>query len=137
MTVTPQLGSTIGRGVTIKGDIRSEEDLVIDGQVEGTLDLGQHRLVIGPNAQIRARVAAREVEVQGVVVGNIAAVERIILRQNSNVVGNLKMASVAIEEGTNFKGSIDMAPIQVKTPPVSTVVAEPPALSSTSQGVPR
>ncbi len=109
MPDTPQLGTSIGRTVTIKGDIRSAEDLLIDGQVEGTLDLGQHRLVVGPNAQVRARIAAREVEVQGVVNGNVEAVERIILRKNSKVVGDLKMAGVVIEDGASFKGNIDIA----------------------------
>ena len=117
---------TIGPHVTIKGDIRSEEDLMIDGQVEGTLDLGQHRLVVGPSAQIDARITAREVEVQGVVVGNIEAVERIILRESSKVVGDLKMAGVVIEDGANFKGSIDITQPQGATPPELTVTAKPP-----------
>ena len=130
MPVTSQLGTTIGRSVTIKGDIRSEEDLLIDGQVEGTLDLGQHRLVVGPNAQVRARIAAREVEVQGVVNGNVEAVERITLRKNSKVVGDLKMAGVVIEDGANFKGNIDITRSQVATPPPPTVIAKPSDLPS-------
>ncbi len=108
MPDTPQLGTSIGRSVTIKGDIRSEEDLLIDGQVEGSLDLGQHCLVVGPNAEIRAKIAAREVDVHGVVVGNIEAVGRIILRKNSKLVGDLKMEAVLIEDGASFKGSIEM-----------------------------
>jgi cytoskeletal protein CcmA (bactofilin family) len=130
MPVTSQLGTTIGRSVTIKGDIRSEEDLLIDGQVEGTLDLGQHRLVVGPNAQVRARITAREVEVQGVVNGNVEAVERITLRKNSKVVGDLKMAGVVIEDGANFKGNIDITRSQVATPPPPTVIAKHPDLPS-------
>ncbi len=108
---------TIGPYVTIKGDIRSEEDLLIDGQVEGTLDLGQHRLVVGLNAQIDARITAREVEVQGVMHGDVEAVERIILRKTSKVVGDLKMAGVVIEDGANFKGSIDITQPQGATSP--------------------
>ena len=126
MPGTPPLCASIGRTVTIKGDIRSEVDLLIDGQVDGTLDLGQHRLVVGPNAQVRASIAAREVEVQGVVVGNIEAVERIILRESSKVVGDLKMAGVVIEDGANFKDSIDITRPQRAVPPAPTVSAKPP-----------
>ena len=130
MPDTSQLGTAIGRAVTIKGDIHSEEDLLIDGQVEGTLDLGQHRLVVGPNAHIRANIAAREVEVQGVVNGNIVVVERIILRKTSKVVGDLKMAGVVIEDGANFKGSIDITRPQGGAPPTPTVITKPPDLPS-------
>ena len=116
---------TIGQHVTIKGDIRSEEDLLIDGQVEGTLDLGQNRLVIGANAQIRARITAKEVEVQGVLHGNVEAVDKIILRKTSKVVGDLKMAGVVIEDGANFKGSIDITRPQGTAPPAPGVIAKP------------
>ena len=122
--------SSIGPNVTIKGDILSQEDLLIDGQVEGTLDLGQHRLVVGPNAQVRASIAAREVEVQGIVNGNVVAVERITLRKNSKVVGDLKMAGVVIEDGAYFKGSIDIAQPQVAKSLAPTVIAKPPDLPS-------
>jgi len=130
MSDTLQLGTTIGRAVTIKGDIHSEEDLLIDGQVEGTLELGLHRLVVGPNAQIRATITAREVEVQGVVTGNVEAVERIILRKASKVVGDLKMAGVAIEDGANFKGMIDITRPPGAAPPVHTPTTKPPASPS-------
>ena len=125
MPGTPQLGTTIGPHVTIKGDIRSEEDLLIDGQVEGTLDLGKNRLVIGANAQIRAGIKAREVEVQGVLHGNVEAVEKIILRKTSKVVGDLKMAGVVIEDGANFKGSIDITRLQGAAPPAPGVITKP------------
>ena len=128
MPDTPQLGTSVGRSVAIKGDIHSEEDLLIDGQVEGSLDLGQHRLVVGPNAQIRAKIAAREVDVHGVVVGNIEAVERIILRKDAKVVGDLKMASIGIEDGAIFKGMIDITRPQGAAPPAPAVIAKPPDL---------
>ena len=130
MPVTSQVGTSIGRTVTIKGEIRSEEDLLIDGQVEGVLDLGQHCLVVSPNAQVRARIAAREVEVQGVVNGNVEAIERIVLRKNSKVVGDLKMAGVLIEDGASFNGRIDITRLQGGAPPAPTVIAKPPDLPS-------
>ena len=109
MPNTPQLGTIIGRSAPIKGDIRNAVGLLIDGQMKGTLDLGHHRLVVGPHAQDRGRIAAREMEVQGVVNGNVEAVERIVLRKHSKVVGDMKMPSVVIEDGANFNGRIDIA----------------------------
>ena len=132
MPVITQEGTSIGRSVTIKGDIHSEEDLLIDGQVEGTLDLGQHRLVVGPNAHIRANITAREVEVQGVVDGNVEAVERITLRKDSKVVGDLKMAAVVIEDGASLNGRIDIIRPQGAAPPTPTVIAKPPDLPRAS-----
>ncbi len=132
MPVNSHSGTTIGRSVTIKGDIRSEEDLLIDGLMEGKLDLGQHRLVVGPNAQVRAAIIAREVEVQGNVNGNVEAAERIILRKNSKLVGDLKMAGVVIEDGAYFKGSIDITRSQAAPPPAPTVVPKPSIVPSAS-----
>jgi cytoskeletal protein CcmA (bactofilin family) len=131
---TAQLGTTIGPHVTIKGDIRSEEDLLIDGQVEGTLDLGQHRLVVGPNAQIQARITAREVEVQGVMHGNVEVVERIILRKTSKVIGDLKMGGIVIEDGASFKGSIDITQPKGAALPAPAVIAKPSGSPSPSAG---
>jgi cytoskeletal protein CcmA (bactofilin family) len=121
-------GTSIGRTVTIKGEIRSEEDLVIDGQIEGRLDLGRNRLVIGPNGKVRADIGAREVDVHGVVNGNVEAAERIILRKNSKLVGDLKMTSVVIEDGAYFKGSIDITRAQEANATGPTVVPKPPTL---------
>ncbi len=109
MPTTARGSSNIGRTVTVKGDIRGDEDLQIDGQMEGRLDLGQHRLTIGPNGQVQATIRAREVDVHGIVKGNVEATERIILRKNSKLTGDLKMASVVIEDGAYFKGSVDIA----------------------------
>lgn len=128
-TVAAQGSTTIGRTVTIKGEIRSEEDLLIDGQMEGRLDLGRNRLVVGPNAKVRAAVVAREVDVQGVVNGNVEAAERIILRKDSKLVGDLKMASVVIEDGAYFKGSIDITPPQDASSSAPAAVAKLPAFT--------
>jgi cytoskeletal protein CcmA (bactofilin family) len=76
--------------------------------MEGRLDLGQNRLVIGPNATVHAEIAAREVDLHGIVNGNVVATDRVILRNNSKLVGDLKMASIVIEDGAYFKGSIDI-----------------------------
>ena len=128
--VAAPASTSIGRTVSIKGEIRSEEDLLIDGQMEGRLDLGQNRLVVGPNGKVRASIGAREVDVHGVVDGNVDAAERIILRKNSKLVGDLKMASVVIEDGAYFKGSIDITRPQgvASAAPAVAVIPKPPAL---------
>jgi cytoskeletal protein CcmA (bactofilin family) len=118
MPAAPRGSSAIGRTVTIKGDLRSDEDLQIDGQMEGRLDLGQHRLTVTPNGKVQANITAREVDVHGVVNGNVEAAERIIIRKNSKLIGDLKMASVVIEDGAYFKGSIDITQPQVVAAPV-------------------
>jgi cytoskeletal protein CcmA (bactofilin family) len=130
MPVAAQGSSSIGRSVTIKGEIRGEEDLFIDGQMEGRLDLGQSRLVVGPNGKVRASIVAREIDVHGAIEGNVDAAERIILRKNSKLVGDLKMTSVVIEDGAYFKGSIDIKRAQDANPAGPTVVPKPHTLPS-------
>ena len=105
---SPRRGARASDGPSRSREICGEEDLLIDGQLEGRLDLGRSRLVVGPTGKVRAAIAAREVDVQGVVNGNVVATERIILRKNSKLVGDLEMASVEIEDGAYFKGSIDI-----------------------------
>lgn len=100
----------------VKGEIQSAEDLIVDGQMEGKLELIQHRLIVGPNGKVRASVKAREVEVQGAINGNVEATERIIIRKNAKLVGDLKMAGVVIEDGAYFKGSIDITRPQAEKP---------------------
>jgi cytoskeletal protein CcmA (bactofilin family) len=108
MPVTPPGRSNIGRTVTIKGDIKSDEDLQIEGRMEGQLDLGQHRLTIAPSGQVQANIKARDVDVHGTVRGNVDAGEKVYLRKGSKLMGDLKMASVVIEDGAYFKGSVDI-----------------------------
>jgi cytoskeletal protein CcmA (bactofilin family) len=117
--------TSLGRTVAVKGEIRAEEDLVIDGQMEGRLDLGQNRLVVGPNGTVRADIIAREVDLHGVINGNVVASDRVILRNNSKLVGDLKMASIVIEDGAYFKGSIDITRPHDAKP--AAAAAKPPA----------
>ena len=107
-TETTRGSASIGRSIVVKGEIRSGEDLFLDGQMEGKLDLGEHRLTVGPNGQVRATIRAREVEILGAVNGNVEAMEKIIIRRNARLIGDLKMAGVVIEDGAYFKGSIDI-----------------------------
>jgi len=98
----------IGKSVVIKGELSGSEDLTIEGQVEGKIELRQNLLTIGPNAKIKAQVFAKTVVVEGQVHGNISAGERIDIRDKGVVEGNLAAPRVAIADGAHFRGSIDM-----------------------------
>lgn len=100
--------ATIGKTVSIKGQLFSEEDLYLDGQIEGSINVSQSRLTIGKNGKIQANIEAREVDVHGDVQGNIEAGDRITIRSAANLVGDLKSATVSIEDGAYFKGCIDI-----------------------------
>jgi cytoskeletal protein CcmA (bactofilin family) len=98
----------IGKSVVIKGELNGSEDLTIEGQVEGKIELRQNVLTIGPNGKIKAQVFAKSVIVLGEVVGNVTASEKVDIRDNGSVDGDLISPRVAIAEGAHFRGSIDM-----------------------------
>ena len=98
----------IGKSVVIKGDLSGSEDLTIEGQVEGKIELRQNILTIGPNGKIKAQVFAKAVIVQGEVQGNITATERVDIRDAGSVDGDLAAPRIAIADGAHFRGSIDM-----------------------------
>ena len=98
----------IGKSVVIKGELNGSEDLTIEGHVEGTIQLRDHVLTIGPNGRIKAQVFAKSVIVLGEVNGNITASDKVDIRDNGSVEGDLISPRIAIAEGAHFKGSIDM-----------------------------
>lgn len=98
----------IGRSVTVKGELSGSEDLYIDGQVEGTIELKGNSLTIGPNGQVKANVNAKDVVVQGKLEGNIQAAQRAELKKSAVTVGDISTQRVAIEEGAYFKGKIEV-----------------------------
>jgi cytoskeletal protein CcmA (bactofilin family) len=114
--------------MTVKGEVYSREELYIDGEVQGSIEL-QHRLTIGPNGKIRATVKAREVVVHGSIQGNVQATEKIILREKGSLVGDIKTAGIVIEDGAYFKGSIDITRVDAspKTAPKPAVGQQQPA----------
>ena len=103
----------IGKSVIIKGELSGSENLTIEGQVDGKIQLSQHVLTIGPNGKIKAEVFAKSVIVMGEVNGNITATDKINIRENGSVDGDIKAPRVAIAEGAHFRGSIDMQRSQV------------------------
>jgi cytoskeletal protein CcmA (bactofilin family) len=100
--------ATIGKAVKIVGQIFSKEDLYVDGDVEGTVEALEHRLIIGPHGTVHATVKAREVVAQGTVQGNVEATEKIEIRKDAKLVGDIRTARIIIEDGAYFKGSIDI-----------------------------
>jgi cytoskeletal protein CcmA (bactofilin family) len=100
-------GGTIGASMTVKGEVYSREELNVDGEIQGSIEL-QHRLTVGPTGKIRANVKAKEVVVHGSIQGNVQSAEKIIIRDKGSLVGDIKTAGIVIEDGAYFKGSIDI-----------------------------
>ncbi len=98
----------IGKSVVIKGELNGSEDLTIEGHVEGTIQLRDHVLTIGPNGRIKAQVFAKSVVVLGEVTGNVTATDKVDIRDNGSVDGDIVSPRVAIAEGAHFRGSVDM-----------------------------
>ncbi len=98
----------IGRSVMVKGELSGSEDLFIDGQVEGTIELRGNGLTIGPHGQVKANVNAKDVTVQGKLEGNIQASQRAELKKTAVAVGDIVTQRVAIEEGAYFKGKVEI-----------------------------
>ena len=110
--------ASIGKAVKVVGQIFSKEDLYIDGEVEGTVEALEHKLTIGPHGAVRAGVKAREVVALGTIQGNVEAHEKIEIKKEAKLVGDIRTARIIIEDGAYFKGSIDI------------VKPEPPKVSS-------
>jgi cytoskeletal protein CcmA (bactofilin family) len=100
--------AVIGKGVLVKGQILSREDLYVDGEVEGSIEMQEHRLTVGPNGKVQAGVKARELTVLGTLQGNVDASDKIDIRKEAKLVGDIKTARIVIEDGAYFKGSIDI-----------------------------
>jgi cytoskeletal protein CcmA (bactofilin family) len=107
---TPRRGdrATIGPSIFIKGDLTGDEDLVIEGRVEGKVDLKQNNVTVGKNGRVKADVYGRVVTIEGEVDGNVFAHEQAFLRQSGAIRGNISAPRVVLEDGSRFKGSIDM-----------------------------
>jgi cytoskeletal protein CcmA (bactofilin family) len=132
----------IGKSVVIKGELNGSEDLTIEGQVEGKIELRQNVLTIGANGRIKAQVFAKAVIILGEVTGNVTATEKVDIRDNGSVDGDIAAPRVAIAEGAHFRGSIDMqkgtapkADTKSTSPSTSTSAPTPsPAASPTTSG---
>ena len=119
----------IGKSVVIKGELSGSEDLTIEGQVEGKIELKENVLTIGPNGKIRAQVFAKALIVLGEVSGNVTATEKVEIRDGGSVDGDIVSPRVAIADGAHFRGSVDMqrkagAPAAPQLRPVAAPAAQ-------------
>jgi cytoskeletal protein CcmA (bactofilin family) len=102
----------IGQSVTFKGELVSSEDMRIEGKIEGTIELRNHDLTVGPNAQIRADIVAKTITVRGTVTGKLTASERIEIRETASIQGEITAPRLAVTDGANIQGRIQTKPSQ-------------------------
>src|SRR6266404_182695 len=126
----------IGKSVLVKGELSGSEDLYLDGEVEGSIDLQEHSLTIGPHGRVSANVKARDVVVHGKVDGNIHGTERVELKRSAVLMGDISTQRIVIEDGAYFKGAID---IKKDGKPATPAVKEAPkafaaAVSTSASG---
>lgn len=128
----PRGVATIGKGVSITGQITSREDLIVDGNIEGTVEVHEHRVTIGPNGRVNATIKARHIVIQGQVNGDLQATEKLEIRKGAYLIGDVTTGSIVIEDGGLIKGSIDIvrqepkaAPAAATASPVSQSAAAP------------
>ena len=133
--------ATIGKAVRVSGNIYSREDLYVDGDLEGTVEALEHKVTIGPNGTVKATLKAREVVVLGAIHGNVEATDKIEIRKDAKLTGDIRTARIIIEDGAYFKGAIDIvkpeppknkpvpqaAPAQATAPAAATTAAAGPA----------
>jgi cytoskeletal protein CcmA (bactofilin family) len=99
----------IGQGMIIRGSLHSENDVFLDGEIEGDLDVENCRLMIGPHGKVVANVRAREVDIHGIMTGNVESTERTSIRASGQLMGDVRTGGIVIESGALFKGKIEIA----------------------------
>ena len=113
---TDNAPARIGKSIVICGEVKGKEDLIVDGRVEGTVNLAENRLTIGPNADVAADLVARDVLVLGKVQGNIVATGRVELRSGCSLEGDIRALRLAVEDNAVFRGKVDLTQAVTKTP---------------------
>jgi len=121
--------ATIGKGLYIKGEITGSESLYVDGKVDGSINLAGNRVTVGRNGQVAASINAREIVVLGKVRGNITATDRVDIRAEGALTGDVAAARISIEDGAFFKGGIDIRKPETKPAAASAPPAESKAES--------
>lgn len=102
--------ATLGATIKVKGDISGDENLLIEGQVEGTVNLASHELTVGKSGKVHADVTAKVIRIDGEVHGDITGKEKVFISSTSHINGNIVTPKMTLEEGARFKGSIDIDP---------------------------
>jgi cytoskeletal protein CcmA (bactofilin family) len=126
--------ATVSKGLFIRGEITGNESLFIDGRTEGTINLPGNRVTVGRNGQVSASISAREIVVLGKVRGNVTATDRVDIRVEGSLTGDVTAARISIEDGAFFKGAIELRKPESKPAvsgvvPTATVEAPKPALA--------
>jgi len=119
--------ASIGKSVVIKGQLFSREDLYVDGEVEGSIEMQESKLTIGPNGRVQAGIKAREIVVLGMLHGNVEAGDKVDIRKDAKLVGDIRTVRITIEDGAYFKGSIDIVKMEAKPAPRPAASAPAPA----------
>jgi cytoskeletal protein CcmA (bactofilin family) len=114
VNATSQEQATIGKSLVIKGEVTGSESLYVDGKVEGAINLPGNRVTVGRNGQVFANINAKEIVVLGKVKGNVTASDRVDIRNEGSLSGDVVCQRIAIEDGAYFKGSIDIGKVGVK-----------------------
>jgi len=117
-TISPAVPglAVIGKAMVIRGQITSREDMHVDGEIDGSLDMPNCRLTVGPSGKIGAGARAREVEVLGSVDGDVEASRKITIRKGGRLVGDLRTPGIVIEDGAYFKGKIEIVTTEAPAP---------------------
>ncbi len=118
--------ANIGKSITIKGDVLGDEDTIIEGRVEGRIELKNHHLTIGPNGDVQGEVAAKQVTIVGRVAGNVVATERIELRDSGRIEGDMTTPRLLVQEGSQMNGKISMKPVSGASAPPKQAPGIPP-----------
>lgn len=134
MSTTPSGLANIGKSVTIKGELSGSEDIYLDGQIEGSIQLAGNSVTVGPNGRVKANIAAKNLTVGGTLDGNVHASERTELRKTAVVNGDVQTRRIAIEEGAYFKGKLEiLTDVKSATPAIAAAAAvSTPAVASAS-----
>jgi len=119
--------ATIGKGLFVKGEITGSESLFVDGKVEGSINLPGNRVTVGRNGQVAANIIAREIVVLGKIRGNVTATDRVDIRAEGSLSGDVAAARISIEDGAFFKGGIDIRKPDAKPAVVPAAAAAPEA----------
>ncbi|MDX2151513.1 MAG: polymer-forming cytoskeletal protein [Bryobacteraceae bacterium] len=128
----------IGKSVLVNGQVMSREDLYVDGEVDGSIEMQEHKLTVGPNGKVQAGIKAREVVVIGSVNGNVDASDKIEIRRDARLVGDIRTARIVIEEGAYFKGSVDITrtePAKQQAKPAAAPAPAPATAAPAAAGV--
>lgn len=111
---SPAEPATIGSSIRINGQVSGDEDLVIQGHVEGTVDLAQHSVTVGPDGEVTADISGRVITVEGQVEGDLTGEEQVVLRSSARVEGDISAPRVVLEDGARFRGGVEMGEMSQK-----------------------